>query len=76
VATLCYTCRRRPATPARTSVTGRKLCDRCADALLGMAAGVIAGQNAGASPSAQVGQGIATTGWFARIREARRRRSR
>lgn len=46
-------------------MTGRDLCQPCQDTLLGLSAGVIAS-------GGDVGQSIATAGWFSRLRERRR----
>ena len=68
---MAFTCdgcgRRAPGTP-EVSPTGRRLCGGCHDQLLGLAAGVVAG---GGVPG-----GVATAGWFTRLRGRRWRRSR
>jgi hypothetical protein len=67
---VCDNCRKRKAVPARRSVTGRELCDPCADQLLGAAAGMLAAQQSGSDP---VAGALSTAGWFRRIRAARKR---
>jgi hypothetical protein len=60
---LCTNCE----TPARErfqTVTGRLLCQRCADQLLGASAALIAGGG--------IGEAIATVGWLSRLRGWRR----
>ncbi|WP_031262030.1 hypothetical protein [Curtobacterium sp. B18] len=60
----CDQCRRPiQGEPVRTAT--RTLCDACGATFLGLAAGTLAG-------SGDVGQGIATAGWFERLRRRRR----
>ena len=47
---------------AFTSITGRKLCDRCGTRLQGRTAGIVAGGG--------IQGGISTGGWYARVRRA------
>lgn len=67
----CDQCERSVEAEPHETVTGRQLCDPCNDLLLGLAAGVVA-----AGPSADIGDqvvaGLATAGWFARLRARRR----
>ena len=62
----CDSCRRRRSGTGRRTVTGRELCQPCYDTLLGLSAGMIAGNG-------DAGQAIATAGWFSRLRANRRR---
>lgn len=55
-----------------TTVTGRRVCRRCQDELLGAAAGIIAA-GPQSSTSTQVAAAVSTAGWFSRIRAVRRR---
>lgn len=71
MATTCPDCHR-PFTrsrPAVESITGRRICDECNGTTLSMAAGMLA------NPGAPVAGGIATQGWFHRLRARRRSRS-
>jgi hypothetical protein len=61
----CDSCGRRSRERAHRTATGRTLCTACHEDLLGGAAGLIAGGGAGG--------GIATAGWFRRIRGLRRK---
>jgi hypothetical protein len=68
VSDTCDHCAAAEANPERTTVTGRHLCDSCADELLGATAGVIAGGG--------VAGAISTAGWFSRLRARRREKDR
>lgn len=72
----CDTCRKRFRGEPVRSMTGRELCQDCADTLTGLAAGMLAGGGAGAEAgsSQQIGQAIATAGWFSRMRALRKAR--
>lgn len=61
----CSSCRKPTQGEPKISMTGRRLCGRCNDQLLGLAAGAMAG-------GGQPGQAIATAGWFTRLRDRRR----
>lgn len=66
MATKCVQCGKHAAT--ETTITGRQLCSRCNDELHGLTVGTIAsGGNVGAS--------ISTSGWYQRIKAARRGRA-
>lgn len=52
-------------TPTR-SMTGRVLCQDCADTLTGLAAGVLASEG-------DVGSSVATAGWYKRLRDRRKK---
>ena len=62
MATQCEQCRNRIRGRIRTSVTGRQLCESCWTSLQGRTAGVVAGGG--------IAGGIATGGWYARVRKA------
>ncbi|KNX37797.1 hypothetical protein [Luteipulveratus halotolerans] len=70
---MAFTCdqygRSRSGTAIKT-VTGRTVCRSCDDRTTGMAAGIIA---AGGSQTSPVASGIATAGFFERLRKRRRR---
>ena len=62
----CEQCRRKIRGRGHTSITGRKLCDRCGTRLHGRTAGAVAG---GGIPGAR-----AVSGWYARAKRAMGRR--
>lgn len=62
MATMCEQCRGRIRGRIHTSITGRYLCERCHTQLQGRTAGVVAGGG--------VRGGIATGGWYARVKQA------
>lgn len=70
----CDSCRKRFRGQALRSMTGRELCQNGSDTLTGLAAGMIA-SDASPGSAQEVGQAIATAGWFSRIRKAWRARS-
>ncbi|HVX45034.1 MAG TPA: hypothetical protein VHC49_14190 [Mycobacteriales bacterium] len=63
---ICDSCRKPISGRPRVSLTGRRLCPTCSDQLTGLAAGAISGGGG------DVGQSIATAGFFARLRARRR----
>lgn len=65
----CQQCRQRVRGTPRRTVTGRELCVVCHDRLTGLAAGMLAS-------GGDVGQSIATSSIYSRLRAWRRRRGR
>lgn len=68
----CTQCKKRSTSLTKTA-TGRQLCPDCQTRLRGAAAGVMAAGGFD-SPKA-VPEAIATAGWLARIRAARKKKS-
>ena len=60
----CEQCRKKIRGRVYTSITGRKLCDRCGTRLHGRTAGAVAGGGTAGARS--------TGGWFARVKKAMR----
>jgi hypothetical protein len=63
----CDNCGKRTSGAPKVTATGRKLCPRCNDQLLGLATGMFATGN---DPAGS----LAVSGWFSRLRERRRHR--
>jgi hypothetical protein len=63
----CDSCHKRFREGSHKTATGRAVCTACRDQILGSAAGVMA--------AGGIGGGIATAGWFARIKASRKRRA-
>ena len=61
----CENCGTRGLGSGHETITGRRLCQRCNDELMGASAALVAG---GGVPEA-----IATAGWYARMRQRLKR---
>ncbi|MFC5042839.1 hypothetical protein [Ornithinimicrobium kibberense] len=61
----CVECGRMFRGQARRTATGRRVCTKCEQGVLGAAAGVLMAQRQGADP---VAGAISTRGWLQRIR--------
>lgn len=61
----CDSCRKKHTTRPQITMTGRQLCERCNDSLLGATAGYVA--------SGTIEGAISTSGWYSRLRERRRK---
>ena len=65
----CAECGRMFRGQARRTATGRQVCAKCEQGLLGAAAGVLMASRQGADP---VAGAVSTRGWLRRIRLLRR----
>ena len=62
----CDQCRKSVKGETHISISGRRLCESCNDALLGATAGAVVGGVPGA---------ISTAGWYSKLREMGRKAS-